>query len=117
MVGACGGRDATCGGCPAAGSPAAGRPAAGRPAGWPGAGVAPAGVAGRLVVSAGAGRGCAAVWVAGLFPLIRSIASLTLSHPVVATANSAKSASVLRRMTCLHGLEDAGAVGAAQQWV
>src|SRR5207245_4341931 len=74
-----------------------------------------AGTAGRLAVSPDGTTGRAAAWVAGLRPLILSIASLILSHPVVATANSAKSAIVLRRMTSLHGLEDAGAVQAAQQ--
>src|SRR6266496_2566135 len=109
-TGACGGRDATvCGGSRTGRAP--GCPAAGRP----GTGVVMGAGAGRLAVSAAGTTGRAAV-VVGFWPRILSIASLILSHPVVATANSAKSASVLRRMTCLHGLEDAGAVRAAQQW-
>src|SRR3989454_4840638 len=79
------------------------------------AGCRGAGTTGRMAVSPDGTAGRAAACVAGLRPLILSIASLILSHPVVATANSAKSASVLRRMTSLHGLEDAGAVQAAQQ--
>src|SRR2546426_4845298 len=100
-TGACGGRDPTDGG---------GSRVGGRAAGCRGAGTT-----GRMAVSPDGTTGRAAAWVAGLRPLILSIASLILSHPVVATANSAKSASVLRRMTSLHGLEDAGAVQAAQQ--
>src|SRR5437773_3839873 len=109
-TGACGGREATVWGGSRMGR-ALGCPAAGRP------GTGAVAVTGRLVVSAAGTPGRAAVVVDGFCPLILSIASLILSHPVVATANSAKSASVLRRMTCLHGLEDAGAVRAAQQWV
>src|SRR6266516_7368723 len=113
-TGACGGREATVWGGSRMGR-ALGCPAAGRPG--TGAVVGAVAVTGRLVVSAAGTPGRAAVVVDGFCPLILSIASLILSHPVVATAHSAKSASVLPRMTCLHGLEDAGAVRAAQQWV